>query len=226
MNIRRAAVSFTGGKDCTLCLHRALKDEAISVVLLVTFAPVNSKPFLAHPMHLIEAQSEALGIPHKVILIEAPFLNSYQQRIKELWDEYLIELLFTGDILDVCNNFMFHATEGSGVELVRPLWGISRNELMQELINEGFDIVVSCVNIDKMGQSVANDSVAKSYFYVYEKIKELTGIDRAGEAGEFHTMVLNPPRFNKRIEFKGNVQTDDTGHYLYFNFNHVQLVDK
>jgi diphthamide synthase (EF-2-diphthine--ammonia ligase) len=44
MNIRRAAVSFTGGKDSTLCLHRVLKDKSISVVLLVTFAPINSKP--------------------------------------------------------------------------------------------------------------------------------------------------------------------------------------
>jgi diphthamide synthase (EF-2-diphthine--ammonia ligase) len=44
MNVRRAAVSFTGGKDCMLCLHRALKDKSITIVLLVTFAPVNSKP--------------------------------------------------------------------------------------------------------------------------------------------------------------------------------------
>ncbi len=44
MNVRRAAVSFTDGKDCTLCLHRTLKDKSIAVVLLVTFAPVNFKP--------------------------------------------------------------------------------------------------------------------------------------------------------------------------------------
>lgn len=44
MNVRRAAISFTGGKDCTLALCRALKDPSIAVVLLVTFAPKTGKP--------------------------------------------------------------------------------------------------------------------------------------------------------------------------------------
>jgi diphthamide synthase (EF-2-diphthine--ammonia ligase) len=121
---------------------------------------------------------------------------------------------------------MVRATEGTGVELVRPLWGIPRDELMQELTKEGFDIVVSCANIEKMGQLVANDSVGKSYSHVYERIKEMKNIDRAGENGEFHTMVLDAPFFKKRIQFKGSLQTDDTAHYLYLNFDHAQLVDK
>ncbi|CAF1431675.1 unnamed protein product [Adineta steineri] len=67
----------------------------------------------------------------------------------------------SSDILDVCNNFMVHATDEFGVELA----------------NEGFDIIVFCVNIDKIGQSVATTLVGQSYFHVYEKIKEINGID-------------------------------------------------
>jgi diphthine-ammonia ligase len=121
---------------------------------------------------------------------------------------------------------MVQITEGSGVELVRPLWKIPRNELMQELVNEEFDIVVSCANIEKIGQLVSNDSVGKSYYDVYEKIKAIKGIDWAGEAGEFHTMVVNAPIFNKRVQFRGTIQIDDTGHYLYLNFDGVQLENK
>ncbi len=67
---------------------------------------------------------------------------------------------------------MCQATVRTGIVLVRPLWQIPRHELA----NEGFQIVVSCANIDKMGQSIAKDSVGKSYYDVYEKLKEINGI--------------------------------------------------
>jgi hypothetical protein len=58
-------------------------------------------------MHVIEAQSESLGIPHKIIFIEAPFFISYQQKIKELWNEYGIELLFTGKYIVLFDFLLF-----------------------------------------------------------------------------------------------------------------------
>jgi diphthamide synthase (EF-2-diphthine--ammonia ligase) len=91
-----------------------------------------------------------------------------------------------GDINDVCDNFMVRATQGTGVELMRPLWGIERDRLKEELARQGYDIVVSCANIDKLGSLISNESVGKSYYDVYDKIKQIDGIDRAGEAGEFH----------------------------------------
>jgi hypothetical protein len=45
---------------------------------------------------MIEAQSISLGIPHKVLFVEAPFLTSYQQRIEELRREFGVVMLFTG----------------------------------------------------------------------------------------------------------------------------------
>lgn len=53
-----------------------------------------------------------------------------------------------------------------------------------------------------MGESLANGSVEKSYFDVYEKIKEVKGTDWTGEVGEFHAMVIDAPFFSRHIEFK------------------------
>jgi diphthine-ammonia ligase len=131
-----------------------------------------------------------------------------------------------GDINDVCDNFMVRATQGTGVELMRPLWGIERDRLKEELARQGYDIVVSCANIDKLGSLISNESVGKSYYDVYDKIKQIDGIDRAGEAGEFHTMVLNAPAFTKRLQFTGCRRTDETGQHVYLNFDDIKLVDK
>ncbi len=54
-------------------------------------------------MHIIEAQSVSLGIPHEVVFVEAPFLESYQQRIKQLRNKHRIELLLTGTHILIIN---------------------------------------------------------------------------------------------------------------------------
>ncbi len=56
---------------------------------------------------------------------------------------------------------------------------------MKELASEGFDIVVSCANIEKMDQAISNDSVGKYYYYIYEKIKEIKGIDGLEKLANF-----------------------------------------
>jgi len=181
---------------------------------------------LSHPIDLIQVQSLALEIPHRILYVDAPYLESYREQISQLNKEYGIELLFTGDILNVCDNFMGRATQGTNVELIQPLWQIARDQLFNELREEQFEIVVSCVNIEKIGESLANDSIGKSYFELYEQIEQRKQIDSAGEIGEFHTMVINTPFFKKSIQFNGNSQIDETGRYLFFHFTQIQLQNK
>lgn len=90
------AVSFTGGKDCCLALHRVI-DEGFKVAVLVTFAPPD-KPFRAHPIAIIKQQAQALGIPHIICTITGPnYLQSYRDKLLELKEEYDIEALVTGN---------------------------------------------------------------------------------------------------------------------------------
>lgn len=95
MDSPSVAVSFTGGKDCCLALHRVV-DEGFHVAVLVTFAPPD-KPFRAHPMSIIKQQAQALGISHVICTIEGPhYLESYREKLEELKKVYGIEALVTG----------------------------------------------------------------------------------------------------------------------------------
>lgn len=48
----------------------------------------------------------------------------------------------TGDILDVCEKFMEKAVEGSGIQLVRPLWQRPRLELLEAMDAHKLDMAV------------------------------------------------------------------------------------
>ena len=139
------------------------------------------KTFLAHPLRVIKLQAQALGLPHVVLPIEGPdYLASYVEAIRGLMQTHQLTHLVTGDILDVCQQFMEKATHGAGGTILRPLWERPRlgasfffllllhpathprthlshpptysihTELLKKM--ESFTFLLSCCNLEKMGR--------------------------------------------------------------------------
>jgi diphthamide synthase (EF-2-diphthine--ammonia ligase) len=97
---KRAAISFTGGKDCTLAM--AMTKATHDVVLLVTFGPKNFRSFKAHSLEIIQLQAKAMAVPH--ILVEIgeegkTHLECYREKIAEIKAQYNLDLLVTGKAL-------------------------------------------------------------------------------------------------------------------------------
>ncbi|KAI8377208.1 hypothetical protein EDC96DRAFT_255512 [Choanephora cucurbitarum] len=232
-----AAVSFTGGKDCTLALHK-VRSQNIQVAVLVTFSPPSTDPksFKAHSLEIIQQQARALGIEHTVCIIDGPdYLTSYQTQIRLLADRYGINTLVTGDILPVCSDFMERAVQDTGVALMRPLWKQSQSLLLKEMWESNFQMLITCTNSTK----ISADILARVE-HVFEVGKLLTkeGIDAikhqmdstssfspTGEYGELHTMVLDCPLYkSKRLEIDHEKLLE--GDFIYLKINQVRLISK
>ncbi|CAJ0845265.1 15712_t:CDS:2 [Entrophospora sp. SA101] len=248
---KKVCISFTGGKDSTLTLHLLSLQPNYNITSLITFAPSktnSSTPrFLSHPQDLIQLQSQCLSIPHKFIEISAPFLESYRKQISLLNVDYLA----TGDILDVCDGFMEKAVKETGVELLRPLWCKDRKEILEKIFELNFEILVTCVNLEKLRKSIVtlkisnninniDDDVEKIggmlvgkvlnrdlYQTVLKKFSDEYGMDECGEYGDFHTMTLDAPLFKKHIIIKNaHKKLSDCGNFLYYLIEDCEIVDK
>ncbi|KAG0319890.1 hypothetical protein BGZ99_004865 [Dissophora globulifera] len=227
---KRAAISFTGGKDCTLslCLTKESKHD---VVLLVTFGPANFKSFKAHSLAMIKLQAQALGIPHVLVEIGEEgktHLQCYREQIAALKKEHRLDLLVTGDILNVCDNFMARATQDV-IELSCPIWAIDRHRLLDTLFERKFELLITCASIKKLGgdEEVARQFVGSKLTPTFMKDTlepREQDVDMGGELGEFHTMVLTVPELyhGYRIEYDGRQSVE--GEYMYMEFDNVRLV--
>lgn len=221
-----AAILWTGGKDCVLALHQAMQ-EKIPVHHLITFAPAKNADFLAHPLPIMQLQSEAIGIPHKIVEIQEPFKESYEQAIKTLKDELGIDLLISGDI-DEVNNFPSWIKERSevvGMDIYTPLWKIDRKELINRIPEEDFRVIFSLVRKPWFTSSWVGDLINLPKIDQLVMFRELKGIDICGEQGEYHTLVLDGPFFNKTLVIKeSNIVAKPDFYYL--NIEEIILRDK
>src|SRR5665213_2132012 len=156
---KRAAVLWTGGKDCNLALYEA-QQAGYEIVALITFMMGNGK-FKAHPIDVMKLQAEALGIPYVTLPVAEPYKESYEDAIKKLKEEYDISTLVTGDIAEVHgnSNWITDRSKPAGAQVLLPLWHLDREQLLHRLFSLNFNVIFSCVkepwfNSDWLGKEV------------------------------------------------------------------------
>lgn len=210
--MKNAAVLWTGGKDCALAFLKA-QEAGYNIKYLVTFTPENAN-FKAHNLELIEKQVEVIELPHLKLLVKTPMKENYEKAILLLKNKYNITTLITGDIDEIDGhptNWIEERSKNIGVSVYNPLWKKDRASLIKELIDHNFDIIFSLVKKPFFSKNWVGRSIDLN---ILEDLKKLN-IDICGENGEYHTMVLNAPFYNKPIQINtSDIKEEEKYYYL------------
>ncbi len=190
-------VSFSGGKDSTLALYKAMQmGEAVGLIIMLE---ENGQRSRSHAMSraIIQAQADALGLP---IISASSSWNDYEAKFLDLLAQAKTQdadVLVTGD-LDMPEHGCWHerVARQAGLKLSMPLWQRPHREVIDEFIQLGFKSVIVTVNLD-LGMTA--DDLGKILTYEYILQLEQRGIDPCGEGGEFHTTVIDGPIFKNSI---------------------------
>jgi uncharacterized protein (TIGR00290 family) len=79
-----------------------------------------------------------------------------------------------------------------------PLWLQNQNKIMNDFIELGFETVVVATKADLLGREWLGRKVDLAF------IKDLAALGKnitpCGEAGEYHTLVIDGPMFKQRLE--------------------------
>lgn len=234
LSARLREIAGWTGRQGDVIVHRSSNDDAcatieqtpialppsVQVACLVTFGPpasssADDRGFKAHPLKLIRQQAAALaaGIarftgdpppPLIVLDVVAPHADSYARQLKRLRQDYRIDALVTGDVLDVCSGFMGRACARAGLALVTPLWAQERRRILTALDALGIRAFVTCVDVRKFEAAVSAGVDPLTMILGRELTRDVwegpgaplqrsPGVDLCGEGGEYHSAVFEAP---------------------------------
>lgn len=214
----KVAVSWSGGMESNLALHKA-KQEGHDIKYLVAFV-AETWPSFCHPVTIMELQAKSIGIPLIKLRVQEPYEQGYREAIKKLV-EMGIEGIVTGDIYvvdDYHGPWMEKVTEGQNIELIMPLWEQNTTEVLDEEIASGFKSIFTCLVKDRFTEEWLGRELNETSVNDLKKLAKETNMDPAGENGEYHTMVIDGPTYKQPIEItKISKEKSDTRLYIKIN---------
>lgn len=204
----KVVVSWSGGLESSLACHKVIK-EGHEVVCLVTFVLDNYWPAMGHPPQIMSLQSESIGIPHILVKVDEPYKEGYKKAIEKLMKTWEAKGIVTGDIYvvdETHGNWMESVCEGLDINVIMPLWDQDTLNVLNEEISEGFRAVYTCVKQPWFNEKWIGLELNKNTLKDLLRLANEKGIDPCGENGEYHTMVIDGPIFNKKIKIPGFIK--------------------
>jgi len=199
----KLAVLFSGGKDSTLALKKAMEKE--KVVCLISILSKNKESYMFHTpnIELTKLQAEAIGLPLIQKITEGKKedeLKDLMEAIKQAKKKFKIEGIVTGAVESVyqakriqtiCNDL--------NLWCFNPLWKVDQVELLTELVQEKFEIIITGIFAYPLTREWLGRSLDKEMIARLSDLRDSHQISPSGEGGEIETTVLNAPFFKKRI---------------------------
>lgn len=222
----RVAALVTGGKDSALALFHVL-NLGHEVRYLVAMLPKREDSWMFHfpNIHLTSYFSEATGIP---------LVKAETSGIKEKEVEDLKNLLLTLDIEGVVSGAISSNYQKSRIDKVCnelnlvslvPLWQDDDFALLQEIINLKFEVVIVGVHAHGFDKSWLGKKINQTTLAQLVELNQKYQISLVGEGGEYETLVLDAPFFDKTIQLLQveNIWENDCG---YLQVRKARLVAK
>ena len=195
-------VSWSGGKDSCLACYRAIAD-GMKVRYLANTVSEDGKRSCSHGMSagVIKVQSQAMGIP---LVQRRTKQNNYEAEFKDMLRAFKqegIEGGIFGDIdFEEHRQWIERVCQDVAVTPHLPLWGEDQNKVLKDFIDAGFESVIIATRADMIGEEWLGRRLDTDFISYLDELKKTKDVTPCGEAGEYHTLVVDGPLFKKRIE--------------------------
>jgi ABC transporter with metal-binding/Fe-S-binding domain ATP-binding protein len=203
----KCGILFSGGKDSAFATYLAKKYEN-DVTCLITIISENPDSYMFHTPSILKVkkQAEMMNLPliiQKTKGEKEEELKDLQLVIKKAITEFNIEAIVTGSVESAYQaSRVQKICDRLDLDCFNPLWQKNQLELLNDLIKNKFNIIITGVFAYPLNESWLGREINKEFIKDVKILFESYKINPAGEGGEFETYVLNCPMFSKELIIK------------------------
>ena len=225
----RLAASWSGGKDSCLACYKAVT-QGYEVTHLVNFI---SRQFRRVSFHgtrsrIISRQAQAIGIPLVQYTVPEE-MGLYEQRFKQavsaLKRKGVGGMVFGDIYLQEHRDWIERVCGELEITPLLPLWGMPPERVLGEFIDLGFEALVVSAKASIFTQEWLGRSVDYSFLSELRVLCQQHDVDVCGEHGEYHTVAVDGPLFQKRMQLVSGAKVLRDG-YWFLDFTRCQLKAK
>ncbi len=211
--INKTWLWWSSGKDSAFALHRLRQNPEFEVERLITTfnAVANRVAMHAVRAELVALQAQSLGLPLETVELPLPCSNEIYlaeaNKVIKLAEQAGVTHMAFGDLfLTDVRAYREEMLSVSPIQPVFPLWGENTRELAEEMMVEGIEATLTCVDPKVLDASFVGRRFDSSL------LADLPPqIDPCGENGEFHSFVSNGPGFSTPLKVKRGIVLERDG---------------
>ena len=194
--MKKAAISWSGGKDSCAAFHRARHD--FDIVAAVTMFNEDGSRSRSHGLRpeVLSAQVGRMGLQH---LTEQCAWSSYDEAFSRALATAAglgVTHVIFGDILfEEHRAWATRLAESQGLTAVEPLWGHSTTELYRDFLALGGRARIVTIRSSELDESFLGRELSAGMLDEFVAL----GVDPCGERGEYHTVVTDCPAFSRPL---------------------------
>jgi len=217
-------VSWSGGKESSLACYKA-KANGLTPSYLLNMTGEDGSRSRTHGLarEVLSLQAEAIGIP--LIQRKTSWKNyedNFKKTVLELKEKGIEGGVF-GDIdLEEHRRWVKRVCKETSIRAHLPLWGKEQRKVLEDFINLGFEAIVVAAKIGILSERWLGRKIDGKFVKDITRAKSIT---LCGEAGEYHTLVIDGPIFKKRMKIV-ETKTHQRGEQRFLDISRCILEDK
>lgn len=205
------ALSWSGGKDSTLALDRAIRlGLDVRYLFNIVHGLTGRVRFHGVRAEMIARQVDALGLDLvQPVTTPEGFEAAFRRGLDDLRERGVEGIVFGNIHLADVRAWYEERTTARGLAHVEPLWGEAPTDLVAEVLDRGYRTRIVSVDLargrrDWLGRVLDAELAAA--------IAATPGADPAGEQGEYHSFVFDGPLFRQPVRHRVGEVHEEEGH--------------